>query len=511
MNSTIKRKLDKISSTVEIPKPDPIIKMYKIHKYWARKPWYLVSAYIKSFTKKGDLVYDPFAGSGVTGVESLVLERNSVLVDLNPISDFISRMTIVNHNITESLESEFYNLSVRLEDEINKLYYVSEKCPICKENYIGEYFTRGPKFDNISAKIFCPKCGKKKTQHIVKLTKEDLIKLEKLENRDIPYWYPKNKFPKKFDKDRVTYKGITSVDKLFTKRNLFALSLLREAILEIKDETIKNLFMLSFSDTILHASKLKGVNVRPLSVNNYWVPDDWIEENVWFRFSQRVGNLLEGKAIANKRIKKSNNSCQIYNQSSTEVKNILNEDTVDFIFTDPPYGDSIQYDELSMVWNFWFESQYLHSKEIIINRSKKKDLKDYGNLLSRVFTEAYRVLKPEKYMIITFQNKDLNIHEPLGNSFNKNWAKRSPKTDMYLLFKKTGQSSSNQLSLNFNFEEIDVIINRYKSENNELNITKIYDEVLEKAIEYVYKTEKYDDLKNINIYLIDKLIGINDK
>ena len=89
-----------------------------------------------------------------------IISATSVLVDLNPISDFISRMTIVNHNITESLESEFYNLSVRLEDEINKLYYVSEKCPICKENYIGEYFTRGPKFDNISAKIFCPKCGK---------------------------------------------------------------------------------------------------------------------------------------------------------------------------------------------------------------------------------------------------------------------------------------------------------------------------------------------------------------
>ena len=49
----------------------------------------------------------------------------------------------------------------------------------------------------------------------------------------------------------------------------------------------EDLLMLAFTNTVLHISKLKGENVRPLGVNNYWVPDDFIEENVWFRFMDR--------------------------------------------------------------------------------------------------------------------------------------------------------------------------------------------------------------------------------
>ncbi|MFH1543240.1 MAG: DNA methyltransferase [Patescibacteria group bacterium] len=526
-----KERLNKIRDSIVVPKQDKIIKMYKIHKYWARKPWYYVNSYIKEFTNKGDVVFDPFSGSGVTGVESLVLDRNSILIDLNPVSTFVSRMTILNHNITEEIEIEFEKISVKLKNKLNKLYILSKKCEFCGSNYLGEYFERGPKFKSISAKAYCPNCGKRKTMKKLLLSEKDLQNLHKLEKSKIANWYPQNKFPEKFDKDRITYKGITSVDKLFTNRNLHALSTLLSVIQDIKDNNVKELLLLSFSDTLLHASKLKGANVRPLSVNNYWVPDDWIEENVWFRFAQRVENLLEGKKIANERIKNSDYSCEIFNQSSTDVSNIIKNDSIDFIFTDPPYGDSIQYDELSMVWNFWFKNEYKHDDEIIINRSKKKNIKNYEDLLSQVFSETFRVLKNEKFLMVTFHNKDfkvwsaiiraikgagfsfcgLNIHDPLGNSFNKNWSKRSPKTDLYMLFKKSIKMNNSQLSLGFNLSEIDGIIDKYKAHGSTLNITNIYDEVLEKAIDYVFKTDDYESLKNISIYLIDRIMNLNDK
>ena len=42
--------------------------MYLMHKYWARKPHNIVSEYIKRYSKEGDTVLDPFAGSGVTAI-----------------------------------------------------------------------------------------------------------------------------------------------------------------------------------------------------------------------------------------------------------------------------------------------------------------------------------------------------------------------------------------------------------------------------------------------------------
>lgn len=65
--------------------------MYLMHKWWARKPYNVVAEYIKNYTRKGDIVLDPFCGSGVTAIESLKLERKVVTIDLDPIATFITK------------------------------------------------------------------------------------------------------------------------------------------------------------------------------------------------------------------------------------------------------------------------------------------------------------------------------------------------------------------------------------------------------------------------------------
>ena len=51
-------------------------KIYDVHKYWSRKPWHPISEHIKKYSKKGDLVVDLFFGSGVTTLESVIIDRN---------------------------------------------------------------------------------------------------------------------------------------------------------------------------------------------------------------------------------------------------------------------------------------------------------------------------------------------------------------------------------------------------------------------------------------------------
>ena len=67
---------------------------YLIHKYWGRKPHNLISEYLRILTKENDTVLDPFMGSGGVVIESNKLKRNSIGVDINPMSVMIVSETL---------------------------------------------------------------------------------------------------------------------------------------------------------------------------------------------------------------------------------------------------------------------------------------------------------------------------------------------------------------------------------------------------------------------------------
>lgn len=50
----------------------------KLHKYWSRKPWFVIDQYIEKYSKKNHLVLDPFCGSGIIGLQSILADRNFI-------------------------------------------------------------------------------------------------------------------------------------------------------------------------------------------------------------------------------------------------------------------------------------------------------------------------------------------------------------------------------------------------------------------------------------------------
>lgn len=62
---------------------------HSTHYYPAKFIPQVVRYYIKKFTKEGDLIIDPFAGSGTVGLEAYICNRNSYLLDINPILNHI--------------------------------------------------------------------------------------------------------------------------------------------------------------------------------------------------------------------------------------------------------------------------------------------------------------------------------------------------------------------------------------------------------------------------------------
>lgn len=133
MINLAKSKLKIFDKVVSKPKEDRAVsKMYQTHKYWARKPWHVVSEYIKFFTEPGDTVIDVFAGSGVTGIESIINDRKAYLIDLNPIASFVTSMTAVSPVDLEALRNTFEQIQSKTKKRTLELYEGGQ-CMNCKE------------------------------------------------------------------------------------------------------------------------------------------------------------------------------------------------------------------------------------------------------------------------------------------------------------------------------------------------------------------------------------------
>jgi hypothetical protein len=152
-----------------------------------------------------------------------------------------------------------------------------------------------------------------------------------------------------------------------------------------------------------------------------------MESNVWNLFENAImerQGLIKGKKDSNETIKQfkeagsvstlmeGNSNILLLTQNALDLKNI-HSDSVDYIFTDPPYGGEVQYFELSTLWCSWFDKKGRfmpdYDGEVTINKNQSKGFDFYHRMLGTAFSEMYRVLKGGKYLTVTFHNKKIKI------------------------------------------------------------------------------------------------------
>lgn len=400
--------------------------MYLMHKYWARKPHNVVAEYIKHYTKEGDIVLDPFCGSGVTAIEALKLGRKAIAIDLDPMAIFITRMTAMRVDLDE-FKRTFKKIEKNVKDQINELY--KTKCRNCGNDVPITHVIWEKHNDNeIPIEIWykCPLCGDRKFQQR-NLNTEDINLINEIKKKKIPYWYPTNKL---IWNSRINVSKNTKVSDLFTKRALIALSILLHEIESIEEKDIKELFKFVFTSSLAGSSKLipvvhGGRECKSWTIRGYWMPPKHFEINIWNSFENRYKKVLRGKENSNKEIEyymevsnfedlKNNGNILLLNQSATNLENLPSE-IADYIFTDPPYGDSVPYLELDYMWSSWLKFNVNFEDEIIISDSpeRTKNFKFYEKMLNLAFKQIFRLLKPEKYMTVTFHNTSIKIWNSL--------------------------------------------------------------------------------------------------
>jgi len=409
----------------------PHTSLYLIHKYWARKPHNVVAEYIKHYSKEGEIVLDPFVGSGVTAIESLKLNRKAIAIDLNPISMFILENTLIKVDL-DKVKQDFEKIKSKLKDKINEVYQTS--CPRCKEKAIILATIWKKENNPTEIRCFCKNCNKR---YAIKPSNEDL-KLINNTNKLKSKWHPKTKL----SYDKIPFKEGThqeefdSIDSLFTNRNLYALSLIFEEIEKVSDKKIQNLFKFAFTSMVHLASKMCPVakeggkghwsalsSTSFWAVHRFWIPPIFMESNVWMLFESSVigkQGILKGKEESNKLLNdykkakdfndlKKDSNILIENISALELTKLIPKNSVDYIFTDPPYGGAIQYFELSTLWASWLNKNLNYSDEITVNKQQNKDFDYYHKMLKSAFREMYQVLKPNKYLTVTFHSTDIAV------------------------------------------------------------------------------------------------------
>src|SRR5262245_24546003 len=65
--------------------------IYNMHRYDSKKPHDAIRHYIRHYTKAGDIVLDPFSGSGGTALAALMEDRRAIAIDRSPAATFITK------------------------------------------------------------------------------------------------------------------------------------------------------------------------------------------------------------------------------------------------------------------------------------------------------------------------------------------------------------------------------------------------------------------------------------
>ncbi len=532
---------DPVTDNYEVPAFNKSIEttkataIYNMHTYWSKKPHDAIREYIRHYTKSGDLVADPFCGSGSTGLAALMEGRKAILIDRSPAATFIAKNYCTPVDVNE-LQKAFEDLQLKVKPELDWLYETRcdrcggkattvytvysqvfqcprclEKvalfdcpevesrtaagkpkkihvCPNCFSRGIQEQIkTNGEKFGSIPVLVsyLCqnsckPARGERRHNDPNPKKREyferyDLGKIREIEGKEIPHWYPKDRMmnaPEEQECWGVKWRAGTSnfrtVDELFTKRNLWALAAIRDASINTK---FSHSFLFCLTGIALSMSRmyLWGPGDEHGTIKGtYYVPQLSRSQNAYEAFCSKVNDFRNAQNVINEIVE----IIFLSTQSTTNLDS-LPTNSLDYIFTDPPYADKVQYGELNFVWEAWLGlDTHWHEDEIIVNEVRGKTEEDWANMMRQAMGECFRVLKPGRCISLCYHDTSEGTWALVQDIMAEaGFIVEKSDTALYI---DTGQKSYNQLTAD-KVTKRDLVINFRKPKLGEIAPTFLLD------------------------------------
>lgn len=245
-----------------------------------------------------------------------------------------------------------------------------------------------------------------KNKHDRQPDTSDLEVLERIRRLPLPPEMPINRFPIEdmYHGSRIAPKGFTHIHHFFLPRAAQALAALWRKANEYPEFRTRHMLLYFVEQAIWGFSLLNRYGPLHFSQVNrylngvYYVASQHAECSPWY--------ILGGKL---KRLAKAFKDYQADDghgivTTSTTAALGLSGNSIDYIFTDPPFGENIYYADLNFLVESWHRVITNARPEAIVDKFKKKGLPEYQQLMQRCFEEYCRVLKPGRWMTVVFHN-----------------------------------------------------------------------------------------------------------
>jgi hypothetical protein len=212
--------------------------------------------------------------------------------------------------------------------------------------------------------------------------------------------------------------GLVQTSSFFSPRNALALLELWRAINALKSEPLRQKLSFAFTAVLARASRRYQWSAqRPLNAQNqtYYIAPVYYEWNVFELFERKVEAAIRADAEilgAAPLFANTAENSVTYTLASADRLAYLNDASVDYVFTDPPFGSNIFYSDMNLFHEAWLGKVTDHGQEAVMHTTGKKKsgaAERYESLLRRAFEEAHRVLKPGGYLSVVFGNSNGQI------------------------------------------------------------------------------------------------------
>jgi adenine-specific DNA methylase len=449
----VKPELSRLAETIRAPRTDPI---YNCHGYLTKVPVAAIEPFISTFTEPGETVADFFAGSGMTGLAAIRLGRNARLSDISVLGRHIAMgysKSVIPTVLREGAErvasearaavGDLYTTRRRDEktavEMVRTVWSFAYKCPSC--GYLLVYLRHLSRQGSPPKE--CPECS------------APFIRRKWRRDSDVPVnvvsrnasgrltEQPASDFDRKmirraaadprqksvpslqigkeremFSRSGLAKVGLTRTADFFSPRNAIALLELWRAINAVREEGVRQKLRFAFTAILPRASRrYQWSPQRPLNAQNqtYYIAPVYYEWNVFELFERKVEAALRSDEVlfGEAPLLAGQSRTDIhYDLASAHELSHLRSASIDYVFTDPPFGSNIFYSDMNLFHEAWLGEVTNHTSEAVVHTTGKRkegSADRYEALLRSAFAEAFRVLKPGRHMSVVFGNSSGRI------------------------------------------------------------------------------------------------------
>lgn len=446
-------RLTSLPDTITAPRTDAI---YNCHGYLTKVPVGAIEPFVETFTQDGETVADIFAGSGMTGIAAVRVGRKAQLSDISALGRHIALgySTKVNPKLFEKAADVAIEIARKAIDDlystrrssdgatvemVRTVWSFTYICPLCQCSLVY--------FKHLSEKgappKSCPNCdtpfvrrtwqrGQDVPVEVVARSAQGRLTDQPVSEFDLKMLHKALQDPRQaevpslvitedremFSRSGLGKAGTVNTRDFFSPRNAIALVELWRAVNAEHDPALRQKLRFAFTAILPRASRRYQWSAqRPLNAQNqtYYIAPVYYEWNVFELFGRKIEAALRSDELVfdqDTLFPSHSDEDLTYTLASADHLTHVASESIDYVFTDPPFGSNIFYSDMNLFHEAWLGQVTDHASEAVVHTTGKRKVgaaERYELLLRGAFSEAYRVLKPGRFMSVVFGNSSGQI------------------------------------------------------------------------------------------------------